>query len=194
MKEQPKPFSLITVEDIETGKWWATEPHKRDWTKKYIKQLEKNNRFVHTIWPYHCIVGTPGHGVKDVINEALEWWARTNCQLVTYMWKGTNPHAEMYSAFKADVQVPGADETKLNTEVLDRLYEYDNIVVTGEASSHCVMNSVIDMVEYFDLLDDKKCAKGGHQIFLISDCCSPVPGYEKHAEDWFTQIQKDCKY
>jgi len=191
-KEQPKPLTIITTKDIEAGKWRAARQEDEKWSSSYVRQLEANKRFQHTIWPYHCIVGTPGHGVVPVINEALKNWAKANRQLVTYLWKGTNPKAEMYSAFKADVEVPGADETKLNKQVLDRLYRYDNIVVCGEASSHCVMNSVIDMVAYFDT----KVGKNGTppQISLLSDCCSPVPTYEKQTEAWFKEIQQSCKY
>jgi len=191
-KEQPKPFTIITTKDIETGKWRAARQEDEKWTSSYIRQLEANNRFEHTIWPYHCIIGTPGHGVTPVINKALENWAKANRQLVSYLWKGTNPKAEMYSAFKADVEVPGADETKLNKQVLDRLYRYDNIVVCGEASSHCVMNSVIDMVAYFD----RKVGKSGNPplISLLSDCCSPVATYEKQTAAWFKEIQRSCKY
>jgi len=191
-KEHPTPFTIITTKDIEDGKWRAARQEDEKWSNSYVSKLEKNKRFQHTIWPYHCIVGTPGHGVTRVLNEALQDWVKANQQLVTYMWKGTNPKAEMYSAFKADVEVPGADETKLNKQVLDRLYRYDNIVVCGEASSHCVMNSVVDMVAYFDT----KVGKHGNppQISLLSDCCSPVEGYAKQAEEWFKNIQQSCKY
>jgi len=191
-KEQPKPFTIITTKDIEEGNWRAARQEDQEWTANYVKKLEANKRFQHTIWPYHCIVGTPGHGIAPVLNKALENWVKTNRQLVTYMWKGTNPKAEMYSAFKADVEVPGADETKLNKQVLDRLYRYDNIVVCGEASSHCVMNSVIDMVAYFDTKDGKRSSPP--QISLLSDCCSPVAGYEKPTDEWFKDIHKSCRY
>jgi len=188
-KEQPKPFTIITTKDIEEGKWRAARQEDQEWSSSYVKKLEENKRFQHTIWPYHCIIGTNGHGVTPVLNQALDKWAKTNYQLVTYIWKGTNPKAEMYSCFKADVEVPGAEETKLNTRVLDRLFRYDNLVVCGEASSHCVMNSVIDMVAYFDKKDGKP-----PQISLLSDCCSPVGSYEKMAADWFKEIDLSCKY
>jgi len=191
-KEQPKPFTVITTKDIEDGKWRAARQEDVKWSSDYVRKLEENKRFQHTIWPYHCIVGTRGHGVTPVLNKALESWVKGNKQLVTYMWKGTNPKAEMYSAFKADVEVPGADETELNTQVLDRLYRYDNIVVCGQASSHCVMNSVIDMVAYFDT---KERAKGNPpQISLLSDCCSPVAGHEQRTEAWFKDIEQSCEY
>jgi nicotinamidase/pyrazinamidase len=187
-KEQPKPFTIITTKDIESGKWRAAIPEYQQWTSNYIKRLEENKRFQHTIWPYHCIVGTSGHEITPSINEALARWAIRNSQLVFYMWKGTNPKAEMYSAFKADVEVPGADETKLNKQVLDRIYCYNNIVICGEASSHCVTNSVADMVEYFETKRGEK-----PHLLLLSDCTSPVQGYDKQAAQFFKDIDK-CKF
>jgi len=190
-KKEPEPFTIITTKDIEQKKWWAARQENQDWSAQYVKQLEANKRFQHTIWPYHCIVGTQGHEVTPSINKALEWWAKKNSQLVFYMWKGTNPKAEMYSAFKADVEVPGADETKLNKQVLDRLYRYNNIVICGEASSHCVRNSLVDMVEYFDTKKDKRAPP---QLLLLSDCTSPVSGYEKESEQFYKEINGQCKY
>jgi len=154
----------------------------------YVKKLEANKRFQHTIWPYHCIVGTPGHEVTPSINKALAKWAKDNSRLVFYMWKGINPKAEMYSAFKADVEVPGADETKLNKQVLDRIYRYDNVVICGEASSHCVRYSTADMVEYFETKNGEK-----PHLYLLSDCASPVGGFEKQTVQFLEDIKK-CKF
>jgi len=108
------------------------------------------------------------------------------------MWKGTNPKAEMYSAFKSDVEVPGADETKLNRQILDRLYSYDNIVVCGQASSHCVLNPVNDMVAYFDTVNPNKGKPP--RIVLLSDGSSSIKGYEEQTKQWSQQIVKSCEY
>jgi len=188
-KEQPQPFTTITAKDMEQKKWMTARPEDSEWTLGYLYQLEKNNRYQHTIWPYHCIVGSQGHGIVPSINKALEEWAIKKTQLVHFMWKGTNPKAEMYSAFKADVEVPGADETKLNKQVLDRLFRYDNIVFCGQAASHCVMYSLIDMIDYFDTKKGKK-----PEIILLSDCTSPVPGYKEQTEIGYGDLDKRCKY
>jgi len=191
-QNQPKDFAIITYKDIENGLWKAARKEDREYTKNYVKKLELNGRFQHTIWPYHCIVGTQGHGITPAISNALEKWARENRQLVSFMWKGTNPRAEMYSAFKADVEVDGADETKLNKQVLDRLFPYDKIIVCGEASSHCVYNSIVDMIDYYDTKNANTGKKP--EIIILLDCCSPVTGYEKSAKENFRLLGKRCKY
>jgi len=188
-KEQPAPFTTITAKDVESNKWRAALPEHQEWSLQYLKQLETQKKFQHMVWPYHCIIGTKGHQVNPKINEALQEWAKKNRRLVCYMWKGTNPKAEMYSAFKAEVEVPGADETRLNTQVLNRLYENDTIVVCGQASSHCVRHSVEDMVEYFK----GKSGVSPH-IYLLEDCASPVAGFEKQTEKYLQNDFKECAF
>lgn len=187
--EEPTPLTVITRKDMEEKKWKTARPEDQIWSLNYLQKLEENKRFQHCIWPYHCIIGTPGHGIVPSINKALEGWARKNNQLVTYIWKGTNPKAEMYSAFRADVEVPGADETKLNRQVLDRFYTMDRIAICGEASSHCVFYSLKDMIDYFDTKSGKS-----PNITLLKDCTSPVPGFEKSTETMYSELSKKCDY
>jgi len=187
-KEAPAPFTTITAEDVENKKWRAALPEHQEWSFHYLKQLEKQKKFLHTIWPYHCIIGTKGHQVNPKINEALQEWAKKNRRLVCYMWKGTNPKAEMYSAFKAEVMVPEADETSLNTQVLNRLYQNDNIVICGQASSHCVRHSVEDMIDWF-----KSKSGVSPKLYWLRDCASPVSGFEKPTEKYLENDLKECK-
>lgn len=190
-KQQPKPFTNITFADMEQKIWMTAKREDEEWSYRYLKQLEKNKRHQHTIWPYHCIVGTPGHAVAPAINKALGQWARRSGQLITFLWKGSNPKAEMYSAFKADVEVPGAANTKLNVKVLNELLRYDNIVMCGEASSHCVLYSLVDMIEYFD---SKKGSKPKPNILLLEDCMSPVTGFEESTKASYKELSARCKY
>merc|ERR1711920_277561 len=153
------------------------------------KQLEKNNIYQHTIWPYHCIIGTLGHAVAPALNTALWEWASKNSQVIEWLCKGSNPKAEMYSAFKADVEVPGADNTKLNVNVLNKLFRYDNIVMCGQASSHCVLYSLVDMIDYFD------CKMGSKpNILLLEDCMSPVTGFEESTKAKYKELSVRCQY
>lgn len=45
------------------------------------------------------------------IHKALHAWSAHARKPVDYTWKGINPMAEMYSAFKAEVPVPGDPST-----------------------------------------------------------------------------------
>lgn len=186
----PGPFTDISPEDLKSGKWKTVRKSDEEWSTYYINQLHKNNRFTHTVWPYHCIVGTEGHGVQPELCEVLKAWSLKNRRLVTYMWKGTNPKAEMYSVFKADVEVPGAPETSLNTHILDRMLGYDNIVYVGQARSHCVRFSFTDMVEYFN----SKKLKNVPNCVLLKDCASDIAGHEESTKQWMEDVQKQNSY
>jgi len=184
--ERPGPVTPITLKDVEDGKWKPAQAAHLKWTKTYLKELEGTGHFTHIVWPNHCIIGTPGHGVEKNLCETLQWWSEKNHRLVTYLWKGTNPKAEMYSAFKAEVVVPGAAETQLNTKILERMKGYDNILVCGQAKSHCVRHSFTDMVNYFN-------SKGGKKpnCILVNDCCSAIPNFEEATAKWVSGVQKN---
>jgi nicotinamidase-related amidase len=95
--------------------------------------------------------------------------------------KGQNPMTEQYSAFRAEV--PRADDarTALNVDLLARLANGANtLLVAGEASSHCVAASVADML---DALPSERLKR----TVLLTDCMSPVTGFEGLAEDMLVQ-------
>ncbi|GAA3325211.1 hypothetical protein GCM10020331_056150 [Ectobacillus funiculus] len=54
---------------------------------------------------------------------------------------------------------------------------YDKIIVAGEAKSHCVLESVRQIVEYYANNRDILA-----RIYLLDDCMSPIPGYEEMTE------------
>jgi nicotinamidase-related amidase len=86
----------------------------------------------------------------------------------------------MYSAIKAEVPVEEDPSTHLNTVFLEQVLAYKELVVCGEAKSHCVNSTVRDLMEN----NPNKTP-----IVVFSDGCSNVPGFE-HAGD---QFEKDAK-
>jgi len=182
--EHPKPISVISAEDVANGVWKASQPENQDWVVEYTTRLKKNGRYQATVWPPHCIIGSDGFSVEETINDALTEWASKNKKLVTYLFKGMNPHAEMYSCFKADVEVPQAPETKLNTAVLQEMNKFDRIFICGQASSHCVKFSTVDMVDYYS-----KNKVNLNKISLISDCMSPVTGFQKDSDEFLNDMK-----
>jgi len=53
-------------------------------------------------------MGSKGHAVVDVINDALQKWAGTKARAIEYVYKGHNMLTEHYSMMKADVECPGS--------------------------------------------------------------------------------------
>lgn len=187
--EHPSPFTLISQKDVEQGVWNPFNPQMpsppygslRDRMIHYTGQLEKNNRYVLNIWPPHCRIGTPGHNVSSIIMEQLRNWELSRYGMVDFVTKGSNLWTEHYSAVQADVPDPADPSTQLNTRLIQTLEQSDILVISGEASSHCVANSIRDISRDFGEDMMKKC-------ILLTDCMSPVPGFEQLADDFFSDM------
>ncbi len=72
-------------------------------------------------------IGTPGHAVVPVLNEALQRWAGDNLKTINYVHKGMCCSTEMYSAIAADVPIPSDPSTYLNHKLLEQLNEADKV-------------------------------------------------------------------
>lgn len=171
----PDPFTLISAQDIADGKWFAANPAARTRSVDYVNMLDSNGRYMLCIWPPHCLIGTSGHNIVPVIMDALMEWEARNHGLVDYVTKGSNPWTEHYSAVKADVPDPKDAGTSLNRRLIQTLGEADVIALTGEALSHCVANTVRDIADNFGEENIKN-------MYLISDCSSPVDGFDDLAD------------
>lgn len=180
--ESPSPFTTITVKDVESGKWKAVNPEMQEHSLFYVKELERLNKYSLTIWPIHCVLGTEGHKVNNELLKTLENWGYTNKKTIHYIFKGTNPKTEHYSGLKAEVVLPGAEETELNIDFINHLNSYDIIEIAGEASTHCVANTTLDFLNNIAEKDRKK-------VVLLKDCMSPVFGFEAVEQEAFKKIQ-----
>lgn len=179
----PAPFTLIEEKDV-TGPdptWKATNPGLRKNSIKYVETLKKNDRYVLCIWPPHCLIGGKGYCVDEKLFEAFCEWERKYFAAVNYVTKGSNIFSEHYSAVKADVPDPTDPKTSLNMDLIDLLKDYDVIAISGEASSHCVRSTVMDVAAEFGDENVKK-------FVYLEDTSSPVPGFENLADDFVNQM------
>ena len=177
----PKPFTLISDEDIAKGIWTPRNPAHNDWGLKYPGRLKANGRFVLCIWPDHCIIGTPGQCIQPDFLAAVTDWESRFYGMAPRKTKGSCPHTEHYSAVQADVEYPGDPTTRLDTSFIDVLKRYDIIIMGGEASSHCLNFTARDILGRFSADQVKK-------TYLLTDGCSPVTGFEKMAEDFINEM------
>lgn len=176
----PTPFTILNIEDVKgsKAKWRTRHPAFQKRMEDYVESLASNQRYPAVIWPTHCTVGSWGHGIFPIVQGALENWCRKEFALIDYVTKGSNPFTEHYSAVKADVPDPEDPTTETNTTFIQRLQEADRILVVGEASSHCVFNTVSDIAQEFGAEQAKK-------LVLLEDCMSPVTGFEQSHDDFF---------
>lgn len=176
----PDPFTIISTQDVESGRW-AADPAARERAIAYVQKLEQHGRYPLCIWPPHCLLGSRGHAVQPVLFDALVNWER-QYRVVDYVEKGSNLYTEHYSAIKADVPDPSDPGTQLNTRLIAALAAADIVAVAGEAGSHCVANTVRDLADSFG--DDRLVWK----IVLLQDAVSPVGGFGEYQDRFLSEM------
>lgn len=163
----PDPFTIISADDVEKGLWRTTHPQFQGRARDYVQALESNKRYPLCIWPPHCLIGSWGYiVVPELFDSFVEW--EKDFALVDYVTKGSNFWTEHYSAVQADVPDPEDPSTQLNTGLIKTLQEADIILLSGEARSHCLANTVRDIADNFGEDNIKK-------MILLQDATSDVP-------------------
>lgn len=178
----PDPYTIISVEDVETAKWRATNPEMQQWSLEYVKTLKDNGRYPLCIWPYHCLIGSAGAMVVPELFDAITNWEK-NFRLTNYVPKGSCIYTEHYSAVRADVEYSGDPTTMLNTPFINMLKTGLDILLAGEALDFCMANTVKDIANEFSEDEVKK-------FVLLDDATSPVnaPGLEHLAQDFVDEM------
>ena len=177
----PAPFTIISAQNVETGRWTPTQPGACPRALAYVQALEKNGRYPLCVWPPHCLIGSSGHAVVPELFAAMQEWEK-RFALVDYVTKGSNIWTEHYSAIQADVPDPADPSTQINTALIQTLMKADLVAVAGEAGSHCLANTVRDVANNFG--DDRLVSK----IVLLQDATSPVTGFEAFQKDFLREM------
>lgn len=165
-KKSPAPFTQITAKDVEEGRWKPRfEPEK---SLKYLKDLEADGKFLHFIWPVHCLIGSLGASIDEKIMQKVLAWSKASGKDYVAVHKGSYPFSEHFGIFAAQIPDENVPETQLNTQLINHLNQYDNIFVAGEAKSHCVATSIQQAMDFAPELAKK--------MIIIEDCMSDVTG------------------
>lgn len=168
--KSPAKFTSISEANIQVGYYTTRNPAHLPVVLKYANELEKTGKFRIMIWSElgHCLVGTWGHNIYAPLSDALHSWSVKKVRPVRYIFKGMNPWTENYGAFAAEVPDPTDPTTMLNMDLINEICDADIVATTGEASSHCLMESVTQIA---DNVDPRLLSR----FQLISNCMSPVP-------------------
>jgi nicotinamidase-related amidase len=180
--DYPAPFTIIGEAEIKNKVWYARMPQMQAILENYVLALSSSGRYPLCIWPDHCLIGTPGAAIQEDVRDSLNAWARGGLQMVDFVAKGTNWKTEHYSAVMAEVPDNQDPTTTLNWGLINILQEADQIVIAGEALSHCVANTVRDIANNFG---DANITK----MVLLEDCSSPVTGFEKLGLDFIYEMK-----
>ena len=197
--KRPTPFSIITPDDIEADIWFPRFPNAkpaalagqtlREYAIYYTKELQKRGNKALMIWPVHCEIGHPGNNLYAPVATALDKWAEDNFATVNLVSKGSDPFTEHFGGLQAEVPLASDPSTSLRTDVLDSVSEADVIAIGGLALSHCVMETVNQIVNN---IDPKLVSK----FHILRDCTSPVsavpggPDFPALSEEWLKKMTK----
>ena len=74
---------------------------------------------------------------------------------------------------------------KAVTQRLVKGQDYDKIIIAGEAKSHCVLESIKQILEHYANRPEIT-----QKIYILEDCMSSIPGFEDVTEQTFDDFKK----
>ncbi|MEG4233624.1 isochorismatase [Microcoleus sp. Pol11C3] len=200
--EHPLPAATsITLEDVQQGIWkvnpavahsisGANFSALEKQACHYVKKLSADGKYPLTIWPYHSMLGGIGHALVSAVEEAVFFHTIARNSQALFEIKGGNPLTENYSVLRPEV-LDGFDGNPIaekNAKFMDKLLDFDAVIIAGQAKSHCVAWTIDDLLTEI-LARDPNLAK---KVYLLEDCTSPVvvPGVVDFTEQADAAYQK----
>jgi nicotinamidase-related amidase len=190
--EHPDPFTLVSFEDVESGRWRMNAAVARalgidvDYAQRhllhYARRLAEGGKYDLTIWPYHAMLGGIGHALVSALEEAVFFHGIARQSDPEFLVKGDNPLTEHYSMLGPEV-TEGPDGDRLggkNRELIEKLLGFDAVVIAGQAKSHCLAWTIDDLLE-----EEETGVRLAERTYLLEDCTSPivVPGVVDYTDE-----------
>lgn len=184
--DQPvAPFTFITAADVVAGVYRPRNARVTNQVVDMLEQLAATGKGGMVVWPVHCVTGTWGHNIQSDVVRTLAAWEMSHQRAVTKVLKGEYPLTEHFGVFEADAPVPEVPSTQFNTALASSLAEgADVIAIAGQASSHCVAASYDQFMRFL-----ARSPARAPRVVLLRNCMSPVPGFEKLADDLFDRAR-----
>jgi nicotinamidase-related amidase len=198
--EHPAPFTLISEEDVEKGQWKfnpALGPSlgiDADYAQRhllnYTKTLKEGGKYDLTIWPYHVMLGSIGHALVPAVEETIFFHSIARYSQPSFQIKGDNPFTEHYSVLGPEV-LEGPDGEQIaqkNVKFIEKLLQFDAVIIAGQAKSHCVAWTIDDLLEGISIRDESLAEK----VYLLEDCTSSVvvPGAIDYTDEADAAFQR----
>ena len=175
--------TIVTVEDVEKGAWRVNPAisasiadgdyeYLQRHALHYVRTLTAGGKYPLLIWPYHAMLGGIGHALVSAVEEAVFFHAIARSTQPRFEIKGNNPLTEHYSVLHAEVMVgPGGEAiAEKNKALIEKLLEFDAVLIAGQAKSHCVAWTIHDLLAEVMARDARLVEK----VYLLEDCTSPV--------------------
>jgi len=198
--EHPAPFTFISEEDVEKGRWKFNTALSdslgidADYAQRhllhYTRTLKEGGKYALTIWPYHVMLGSIGHALVPAVEEAIFFHSIARYSQPGFQVKGNNPLTEHYSVLGPEV-LEGPDGKPIaqkNIAFIERLWQFDAVLIAGQAKSHCVAWTIDDLLRDIWRRDKKLAGK----VYLLEDCTSPVvvPGAMDYTDEAEAAFQR----
>jgi nicotinamidase-related amidase len=180
--EHPAPASGISLTEVERGIWKVNPNiayslnYDGDRTQQhalhYVKKLSDDGKYPLIIWPYHSMLGGIGHALVSAVEEAVFFHNLCRYSQTQFELKGSHPLTENYSVLSPEVvnTADGGDIVGKNTNLIQKLLDFDVVIIAGQAKSHCVAWTIDDLLTEIKHQDPNLAQK----VYLLEDCTSPV--------------------
>lgn len=174
--QHPEPFTIISAADVMHGTWRPLR--QQEWSIRYVEQLQQRAKKQLTIWPYHVPIGGVGNALDPELWSAVFWHSIARQSQPVLWTKGSLAETEHYSIIRPEIEIADQQNQGMAERFIHVLDQYDYIYLAGEAESHCVLETVKDIMELLREYPDKLS-----KIFILQDCMSSVvhPEIDFHA-------------
>lgn len=175
----PAPGTPISLADLDSGKFRPVINPKK--SREYVEHLEKDGKKTLVVWSYHCLQGTSGAALENQFANMVYFHSVAKKAVTQRLVKGMDPLSEMYGIIRPEYDT----DNYINIEFLNKLEEYDKIVIAGEAKSHCVLESIKQILEYY--ANNPEITR---KVYILEDCMSSIPSFEAVTEQTFNDFKK----
>lgn len=175
----PAPGTPISLVDLGSGKFRPVINPKK--SREYVEHLEKYGKKTLVVWSYHCLQGTSGAALENQFANMVYFHSVAKKAVTQRLVKGMDPLSEMYGIIRPEYDT----DNYINIEFLNKLEEYDKIVIAGEAKSHCVLESIKQILEYY--ANNPEITR---KVYILEDCMSSIPSFETVTEQTFNDFKK----
>ena len=175
------PF--ISLEDVKSGKIRANPALAAElshgnyaWLQEYflhyVRTLETNGQYKLELWPYHGMLGSTGHALVPIIEEAVFFHNIARSSQTGWEIKGGNPLTENYSVLQPEVLMrhDNIQVAQKNARLIKTILEYDMVIAQGQAGSHCFAWTMEHLRKEIKSRDPNLAKK----VFVLRNCTSPV--------------------
>jgi nicotinamidase-related amidase len=191
--KHPDPYTLVSADEVERGVWRVDpaaaralgleERYVQEHLRHYTRALEEGGKYSLTIWPYHAMLGGIGYALVPAVEEAVLFHAIARRAQPDFQVKGAEPLTEHYSMLGPEVTEDheGRPLGTKNEPLIDKLLEFDAVLIAGQAKSHCVAWTIDDLLTGIAARDRSLAEK----VYLLEDCSSAVvvPGVADYTDE-----------